>query len=236
MAAALKPLRRHQLVWLDEFAWYRVLTASLPADGADRALPILRGDCLAHWAQHRLPLVVTRQPDEVHTASPDAALALGLAAPARWGHQAIGLRVGRQGVARQGEFPAAADLLGSLPAAARPGWARLCEQLARLGAQARVYGSYGWQHLTGLDHVHAGSDVDLAIEVSDAAQADQVCARLQAADTEALRLDGELAFGNGASVAWREWRRFRAGLTQQILVKRIAQTTLEDPASWAAHA
>lgn len=233
-AQPMKPLRRHQLVWLDEYAWHRALsTASSQAEPLQPA-DSQTLDCLAHWAQQRWPLVVTRQPAAAVACAPDGVLALGLSAPARWGRYAIGVTASLRGVIRDGEFPHAFELGPRLPAPAQIGWDLLCERLARLGVAARVYGSYGWQQLTGMDYVHAGSDIDLLLEVSTAAQADQASALLLAADSGPLRIDGELAFEEGAAVAWREWLRFRSGQADRILVKRLAGATLEDAAAWAA--
>ena len=230
----MKPLRRHQLVWLDEFAWYRVLAGASSSHDPAQAVAAEAMACLAHWAQQRWPLVVTHQACEVVAGPPDAELALGLAAPALWGRQSIRVSASLRGVASQGDFPLADAVVPALPAAAQAGWAALCKGLARLGVVARVYGSYGWQQLTGMSYVHAGSDIDLLIDVSTAAQADQVAALLQAAQALPLRIDGELAFADGCAVAWREWLRFRSGQTGQILVKRLALATLEDAAAWAA--
>jgi phosphoribosyl-dephospho-CoA transferase len=238
----MKPLRRHQLVWLDEFAWYRVLaSASSPHDPsqtlqASQTSKNETEDCLAHWAQQRWPLVVTRQPDNTASAPADGVLALGLPAPARWGRQAISVSSSLSGVALQGEFPSAVELGPLLPAATQAGWGPLCERLAQLGLLAQVYGSYGWQQLTGMNYVHAGSDIDLLIGVSTAAQADQVGALLRAAELGPVRLDGELAFEDGASVAWREWLQFRSGQADRILVKRLAGATIEDAETWGATA
>ena len=225
--AAMNTLRRHQLVWLDEFGWYRILAADPPPDPQALA-------CLELWAERRWPLVVTRQASA--PAGPDAPLALGLAAPSRWGRRALSLSASARAVVRRGGFGAAAEFGASLPASARTGWARLCAELAHLGVAARVYGSHGWQQLTGFDYVHAQSDIDLLLEVAHPAQADQVCALLQAAAPGALRIDGELVFADGAAVAWREWLRFRAGDTERVLVKRIASVTLEDASAWLAAA
>jgi phosphoribosyl-dephospho-CoA transferase len=232
----MKLLRRHQLVWLDEYAWYRILATASSSNDQSQASAAEATDCLAHWAQERWPLIVTRQPVEAVAGTPDGALALGLAAPARWGRQSISVNASLRGVAQQGEFPLALALGHALPPAAQAGWGRLCERLARLGVPARVYGSYGWQHLTGMDYVHAGSDIDLLIEVSTAAQADQAGALLHTADSGPVRIDGELTFEDGASVAWREWLRFRSGQSDRILVKRLGGATLEDGATWAATA
>lgn len=231
----MKPLRRHQLVWLDEFAWYRVLASASSTDPS-QASATETADCLAHWAQLRWPLVVTRQPADTVAGAAPGELALGLSAPARWGRQAIGVTASLSGVARQGEFPSAVELGPHLPAAAQVGWGLLCERLTRLGVPARVYGSYGWQQLTGMNYVHARSDIDLLIEVSTAAQADQVAALLLAAESGPVRLDGELAFEEGASVAWREWLRFRSGQADRILVKRLTGATLEASDTWLATA
>jgi len=108
----------------------------------------------------------------------------------------------------------------------------LGERLALRRVAARAYGSYGWQQLTGLEYVHPQSDLDLLLEVATGAQADKACAQLRDAQLGPLRIDGELTFEDGGSVAWREWLRFRAGETDRVLVKRIAGATLEDAAAW----
>jgi len=109
-------------------------------------------------------------------------------------------------------------------------------------ATAHVFGSYGWQLLTGLDHVRAGSDVDLWVAVDDAAQADVVAALFgsfmadRAGATSRLRLDGELVFRDGAAVAWREWLAWRAGRVKSLLVKTIAGSALVHPSGWQGSA
>ncbi|PPJ40669.1 malonate decarboxylase holo-[acyl-carrier-protein] synthase, partial [Pseudoxanthomonas sp. KAs_5_3] len=80
--------------------------------------------------------------------------------------------------------------------------------------------SYGWQAISGLDHVRPGSDLDLSVCVDDMAHADAVAGSLQAFGTERPRLDGELLFGDGAAVAWREWSAWRAGRARAVIVKR----------------
>jgi phosphoribosyl-dephospho-CoA transferase len=238
----MTPLRRHQLVWLDEFAWYRVLAtttataSSLPADSPAPESQAHALACLEHWAQQRWPLVVTRQAGDANAGPPDDVLALGLAAPACWGRQSISISASLRGVTQQGEFPLAIELVPELPAAAQVGWRLLCGRLAQLGVAARVYGSYGWQQITSMNYVHAASDIDLLIDVHTPAQADQAGALLRAADGESLRIDGELAFADGASVAWREWLNFRSGQAHSILVKRLSGVSMETAVSWAAAA
>lgn len=215
---AVTPLHRHQLAYLTPAGWHRV--GERDWDATARA-------CLTHWAAQRLPLVVTRQlRDGTDASDATNAIALGLPAPARWERRRIALRVPRRDVLYFDEFPRAEQVARLLPDAARADWRRLCAALEGIGVSARVYGSYGWQLLSGFDHVRAGSDIDLWLSVSDLGQADAVAACLQSLSSELPRLDGELMFSNGAAVAWREWLAWRAGRVKSLLVKTIAGSSL----------
>ena len=214
------PLRRHRLAYLSALGWHEVLARAWDAQA--RA-------CLAHWACERLPLVVTRQhpPGEGAEAAP---IALGLPAPLRWGRRRLALQVARESLVCFDEFPRAAEAGRLLPRPLRAAWRALDAGLGALHAGARVYGSHGWQLLSGLDHVHPGSDIDLWIAVDDAAHADAVARELQHfAGGQRVRLDGELVFPDGAAVAWREWHAWRGGRTRRLLVKRLDGATLAEP-------
>ncbi|MEO5797502.1 MAG: malonate decarboxylase holo-[acyl-carrier-protein] synthase [Rhodoferax sp.] len=218
----MTPLHRHQIAWLSDVAWQQVQEVQAHTWDA------VAQECLQHWASHRLPLVVTRQ-----TASEmPRSVALGLPAPARWDKRRITLAVPRSAVLYFDAFPRALEVQCLLPLPARAPWLGLCEQLSACHATARVYGSYGWQRLTGLDHVHADSDIDLCIAVSNASQADAVAALLQGFAAPRVRLDGELVFDDGAAVAWREWAAWRAGRSNAVLVKRLLGATLERAPFW----
>jgi len=213
------PLRRHQIVRLGDAGWRRL---------QDRDWDASARDCLAHWAAKRLPLVVTRQTD----LASEESIALGLPAPDRWGRRRLALTVARRDVLYFDEFPVAGRVVGLLPVPARPAWRSLCADLKAANAIARVYGSYGWQLLSGFDQVHAGSDIDLWLSVSDVGQADTVAACLQSVSGELPRLDGELMFNDGAAVAWREWLAWRAGRVKSLLVKTIAGSSLVHSRGW----
>lgn len=221
-------LRRHQLVRLTPAGWQAVLAQA----HAESARP-----CLVHWAAHDLPLVVTRQPE---AAADGEAIHLGLPAPTCWQRQRLSLGVARSAVRAVGELPAAIDITGQLPDAAQAPWRRLCGQLGTLGLHAQVYGSHGWQQLTGLAYLRAQSDLDLFVPVPDAHTADAAAALLADATAallaeagiDAPRLDGELGFVDGSAVAWREWRDWRAGRVAQILVKRLQGVALASGTDW----
>jgi phosphoribosyl-dephospho-CoA transferase len=134
------------------------------------------------------------------------------------------------------EFPTLAQVLPQLPRPARPALQALQGALHRLGVRARVYGSTGWQCLTGLRYLHEHSDLDLWLAVDDAQQAERVVGLLRACDV-ALRIDGELVFPHGGAVAWREWAAWREGRCRGVLVKRLHGAALEragddQPAAW----
>lgn len=214
-------LHRHQLAWLGGDCWSGLIDQA--ADGRV-------SDCLAHWAKMQLPLVVTRQP----TGIADGLIALGLPTPGCWGRLRLNFSVARTDVLRFDEFPYADEVLALLPAAARQPWRRLCAQLASTQTTARVYGSYGWQLLSGLDHARVGSDIDLWLTASCVEQADSAAACLASFSSNEPRLDGELMFSDGAAVAWREWLVWRAGRVQTLLVKNLHGCSMTNASRWQA--
>jgi phosphoribosyl-dephospho-CoA transferase len=219
----VSPHCRHQLVWLKAEAW-PALAAAVDNDAARPAL--------AHWAHHDLPLVMARQ-DEGSVA--DAA-ALGLPLPSSWGRQRLRFQVPRALFARVDHFPYAREVVQLVAETVRPAFIDLCDGLAAQGLQPRVFGSYGWQHLTGLDHVRDGSDLDLLVPLHDARSAD-VAERLMASfASTTLRLDGELVFPDGSALAWREWRPWRSAQVQHVLLKRIDGVVLAAGTRWLEQA
>lgn len=215
----MPPLHRHQLAQLCTAGWSDVLDR--PWDATSR-------DCLQHWARQRLPLVVTRQLAAPGTAA--TSLALGLPAPLAWERRRIALQVPRSAIAWFDEFPLASALLRLFRGRTHARLASLLDGLAALGATARVYGSHGWQLLSGQDYLHERSDLDLWISVASDDQADAVASHLQAFDSARLRVDGELVFVEGAAVAWREWVAWRTGRARGLLVKRLHGASLQHEA------
>jgi len=212
------PLHRHQLAWLAPTGWRDVLARSWE--------PTLH-DSLRRWACEPWPLVVTRQPVPSQACG---SIALGLPTPAAWGRRRLSIPASREHVLFFGEFPEAVHVAAMLPAPDRAAWRHLCDDLGAAGVLPRVHGSFGWQWLTGMGYVHADSDVDVCIEVSDAGQADAVAALLHAASCLGRRLDGELVFERGRAVAWREWTDWRAGRVKSVLVRHLHGCTLSrDP-------
>ncbi|RST45529.1 malonate decarboxylase holo-[acyl-carrier-protein] synthase [Variovorax sp. DXTD-1] len=219
----MAPLRRHQLARLSTSGWAAVL--GRPWDEQAR-------ECLAHWASHQLPLVVTRQPAD---SAAGERIALGLPAPARWDKRRLALQVPHAAVLGLDEFPRLGDVHELLPPPAQGAIRELLGRLDERHAAARIFGSYGWQAISGLDHVHAASDLDLSVTVEGAAHADAVVQALASFEAPRPRLDGELLFNDGSAVAWREWNEWRAGRARAVLVKRLDRVSLQRDTAWCEH-
>jgi phosphoribosyl-dephospho-CoA transferase len=203
---------RNQLVWLDVGGWQQISARDWDPQARD---------ILGHWVAQDLPLVVCRQRDPTALGQ----LSLGLPAALPWERRRLALSVDPAQVLRCGEFPELSPLARS------HGWGDAASQLAHklrsIGLQARVYGSYGWQWLTGLPYLHAQSDIDLSLPVPDLDAAAQVVQFLELAQLPA-RIDGEIVFPGGQAVAWRELRRLLAGQTSQLMVKQLHSVALLD--------
>ena len=208
-------LRRQQLVRLSGDGWSRVLDG--PWDATERG-------CLDLWAARGLPLVVTRQPSRQ-----EGRVATGLPAPARYRRRRLALSVEPRDVMFFDEFPPADAATRLLPRGVAAPWRALLATLAAADCAPRVYGGFGWQALTRMAYVHAGSDLDLLLAVSSATQADAVAQALAATAWDGPRLDGELLFPDGAAIAWREWHAHRQGRAARVLVKRLHGVALECP-------
>lgn len=206
-------LHRHQIAWLSAGAWQRLLKRDWDVEARE---------CLRYWAKRGFPVVVTRQPPD-----DTERIAVGLSASRRWSHRRIALRVERTEILYFDEFPRLDQLITQLPQTARIPARQLSMALQACGAMARVYGSHGWQHLTGLSHVSDRSDLDVWVSVEGTGQADAVAAALNAFAASSRRLDGELVFGCDGAIAWREWLAWRNGSAQALLVKRLRGASMD---------
>jgi phosphoribosyl-dephospho-CoA transferase len=202
-------LQRNVLVWLTISGWDRVLAS----DWDLQALGILR-----HWALMALPLVVCRQ--RVENSPPT--ISLGLPAPSVWDRRKLALEVTPDEVDRVGRFP-------SFEQFERFEQFESCETFIATINEIRsnapgfegsieVYGSFGWETLTGMSYVRPSSDLDLRVAVPDRATAAAVARALNALQLP-IRVDGELAFPDGSAIAWREYLQWVEGKVDRMLVK-----------------
>jgi phosphoribosyl-dephospho-CoA transferase len=212
----VKPASRNQLVWISDSAWQEIEAAQPDAQARE---------IVGHWRAKHLPLVVRRQPDDVAAGR----LALGLPAPLRWARRKLAFDVSLDAVQMVGAFPTLLQV-ARRQRSWRSAAVELSNGLVLARANVRVYGSHGWQALTGEKYLHRDSDIDLHIEVPNVDVARAATNLLQAARLP-RRLDGELVFPDGSSIAWREFDRVLALRTTEILVKSLRGPRLVTAAS-----
>lgn len=192
-------------------------------------------DGLAHWAMRHLPLVVTRQDARVAPGF----TRLGLPLPKKWDRLRVERVVALPDILYLSEFPTLPELIARAEPGEMAELEALCLSLHAHGLRARVYGSHGWQHLSGMRYIHAASDMDLLIAVNSVEAADTAARCLSEFETggrSPLRLDGELQFRDGTAVAWREWAPWRNGRTREILIKQPEGVALVDAVTWSVAA
>lgn len=180
---------RHDFVWLDPDR------AALQAPGAE-ALAMA-----ADWIADGKPLISRRRADDDHPG----ALALGLALPERLGRQRLACQVAPESVLRTSPPPLLADTVELLDERWRPACYRLVGEAGRLALELRVYGSAGWERLTGERYLRPGSDLDLLVHPLPGWCPETALALFrEMAGWHAPRLDGEVRLGGGDFASWRE--------------------------------
>jgi phosphoribosyl-dephospho-CoA transferase len=203
------PLGRHQLVRVHPAAWQSLLESR----------PDLAGEPLLEvWATREWPLVVRRR----GPLDGDGVL-LGLPLPPCAGKRRIALEICASDIVSVSSLPRVSEVLHAAPLSWWPALQELTGLALAYGVDAGVFGSLGWQWLTGLPYLGPQSDLDIAWTLPPPAQLDQFLADLTDIDERApMRLDGELLDSQGAGANWRE---LCAGCPELVL-KCADQVTL----------
>jgi phosphoribosyl-dephospho-CoA transferase len=188
---AERPLRRHQLVRVHPAAWKTLL----------RARPDLAGEpLLQDWATLSRPLIVRRR----GPLDGDGVL-LGLPLPPSAGKRRIAVEMRAGDVASVNPLPSVSEVLGTAPVPWQPCLQELMDLSRAYGVRGGVFGSLGWQWLTGLTYLGPHSDVDIAWTLPQPDRLERFLDDLADVDARApVRLDGELVRGDGAGANWRE--------------------------------
>jgi len=212
---------RHDLVWLTDDGWQRVLSTAAPGAPAHGVI--------ARWADAHWPLIVRRQDAPVlpcaETGTDAAAVCLGLAAPPDpdgGTKLRLPLLVPAHDIARHSAPLPLAAVMHALP----PNWQLPFARLRQASASfdLRVFGSLALQALTGQPYLRDSSDIDLLFRPRSICELD-AGTLLLASFLGELPLDGEIIFPSGQAVAWKEWFTARAH-TERVLVKSQASIKL----------
>ena len=195
-------LRRHTLVWLSQ---------SPEAETDDDRVRA------AAWHASGRPFIVTRRRDDGRD------IGLGFCTTDR-AHpelrpRRVAARTDPDRIGRNARPPGLMEIARCPAATAKANsFSRLISAAASAGLDIRVYGSWMWQALTGERHVRDGSDLDVLIDVADAAEADRAAAFLAGEEPSlAFRIDGELSIAGMGEVHWRELSQGKA----EVLVKSV---------------
>jgi phosphoribosyl-dephospho-CoA transferase len=195
-------LLRHTLVYVNPGAWRDHL--SKRPDVAAQPLAL-------RWADQGWPFVVRRR----HPMESGDAVPLALPLPPMAGKQRIAVALEHCDITATADFPDVLDALNVAPHTWHPCLRQLHQTAARYGIRARVFGSLGWQYLTGLTYLGPRSDLDVLLTWPEAGRMHKLLGALAQIDSAApVRLDCELIRSDGAGVNWRE---LHAGSTMLAL-------------------
>ena len=174
-------------------------------------------EAIACWGAAGWPAVVTRTPA---TLAPGE-VALGIALPPRpdGAKPRIALAAAAGEIARSSPAMPLAEAIAAAPAAWRAPLAGLEREAADGGCTLRVYGSLAFAALTGQAYLRAGSDIDLLLHLADA-RSYETALDLLVRYAKVLPLDGEIVFGGGQAVAWKELAGCRDGQAR-VLAKSL---------------
>jgi phosphoribosyl-dephospho-CoA transferase len=199
---------RHDLVW--------IRPESRAAVAAQVAEEKLRAH-VASWLAADRPLVVARQPDNIDADT----IAVGLASTPVQGKRRIALGVSAHDIVRHTPPLLLADTIAHAPAEWQPELAELHDSAISIGIKLHVFGSLAWQALSGMQYVTPQSDIDLLWHPQSNTQLQQGIELLTNWEqASGLRADGEVLFGAGSAVSWREWAAMECDDDQRVLVKR----------------
>lgn len=153
---------------------------------------------------------------------PAGSVRLGLATPDK---RRIGFLAGLDEVRHVVPPPGLDDARSAAPADWAPTIDRVIGLCSQGGLEVRTFGSLAWTKLSGIDALHAKSDLDLLLSPhgADLAAVLDAVRALSAASGEGPRLDGELLLGDGSAVAFREY----AARPAEILVKAHGGAVLD---------
>jgi phosphoribosyl-dephospho-CoA transferase len=164
---------------------------------------------VTHWARCERPVIVRRR----FASEAADCVPVALPLPPKYGKRRLSCCLAS--VTDVVALPPV--LLREAAQAAPPRWHPIIEELLDLGdiagTRPRVFGALLWEHATGLPYLSAQSDLDLLWSVSDEQTAASLVKGLHQLDRGGpVRLDGELAFPDGAAVNWRELEQGSADL------------------------
>lgn len=187
--------------------------AAVAAQVKDAALHSL----VSAWLAADRPVVVSRQP--ALDAGLADTVATGLALPPALGKCRVALDLHSHDIDRCSSPLRLAEVIAHAPTSWQAALLELDLAATAIGIALRVFGSFSWQSLSGLQYLTPRSDIDLLWHAYTRAQLQQGISLLSEWEqTSGVRADGEVIFGGYHAVSWREWMKSTGD--QRVLVKR----------------
>jgi phosphoribosyl-dephospho-CoA transferase len=202
-------MRRHDLATIRPGASFRIECNDVAQDAEAS---------VRDWIAGGLPLVVARQ-SRGQSGGTDQ-IAMGLTLPPNEGSLRIGCLLHSDDILQVCPPTPLLACIPSLPLKLVMPLLALAQDLQSIGIEALVYGSLAWQTISGLEYLHAESDIDLLCEVGTPAQLPELIAMLKkTSSTLVRRLDGEIRFPDGSAVAWLELANALHDPAAELLIK-----------------
>lgn len=206
----LRPIRRHDLIYLEPSRWDVVLERQLGSDRVDQLIQ--------SWVHKGWPLI-SRRPGSCETHG----VALGLPLPPSQGKRRIQFIVQDQDILTIQEPLSLASVRKHAPRQWQQTFDELESFATHYGIQLQVFGSLAWQALTDLEYLTVSSDIDLLFHVPSSADTDLLSSEIsKIQDNSPNRIDGEFIRRDGLAANWRE---FLPGGTD-VLVKSMKGVAL----------
>lgn len=212
------PFPRHHLAWLTARGWSE----------AAAAVPAVQQHVVRRWQARDWPAIIRRRDADV--AADQVCLGIALPPDAEGIKLRLALRVPAADIREVRAPLPIADVMAHAAAPWREALAELEKKALAQGLDIRVYGSLALQALTGLAYLRATSDIDLLFSPTDRHQLQRGMVLLTAY-AQRLPIDGEVAFPDGAAVAWKEWWQASQladgdGMNNRVLAKRSDDVAL----------
>ena len=188
-------LARHDLVQVTADSWPAACATRTPP----RRLAPQQAAAVNGWAAAGHPVITRRSVP----GDPADRLPVGVPLPPSLGKLRVALSVPLTATWQRAPVDLQ-EAAGSAPGT----WSGTIDRLASLGqvlgAQPQVFGALLWQHVTGLQYLQEGSDLDLLWRVSDHSSVFSLLDGLRQIDDKSpVRIDGEVRTPRG-DVNWRD--------------------------------
>jgi phosphoribosyl-dephospho-CoA transferase len=170
------------------------------------------------WFSEQRPAICTRSDGRL----PRGLIAAGIATLPAQGKKRIAFTLPRSAVMARVAPPTLREVAVTCTLH-RSALAELARRAEAADLQLSVFGSFAWQHFTGLNYVTERSDLDVLWRPRHAHELQAGIDLLARWESEfGLRADGEAVFPNEDAVCWREW----AMSSDTLLVKNAAGARL----------